>query len=1731
MAFLGKISAVLTANTQDFTRNVREAGKDLEAFRKQTAGFQLNLNTDSLNKTLTKVQLFQRQVDEIRKQIAANPSQASLFPDPSRMMGQFKALQDVGRPLIELKNKIEGLSTAMQAGLYPELGKIQAGFQGLFREIGAGTTSFEKEEARINGLTAALERLGRTTAVAADFGKLTKSLDANSTGASFFQPRAKQALQESLSLRGDSEKAPARYRGGLFADMAKQAEDNANAIEAQVAKILRLENLIASEGATPRRLQRRDEEQGQLNALTRKQEYINAKYRRELSAIDIAETAGGGRQPQVEALQSQFKSLAAALRGISDTRFEPLINSVGLIIDKLNAGEASAKSAKSAIEALAGAASANALVGRMEGKSSSAFRSQSSFDREEIRRQAQLERNAIAKNDQLTPKARQRLDALVDTRERSGLAREEFNRTVLPRYESLEKIGSGVTDGGFKKELQNIKRLSMDVDAELRRAFSAEQPKDAAAAYARAEAKLQALLPVYEKLEKKAKSFSDAQKQSDMFRSASGGRGDKLDPVLERAASDIMVARQFRGQYAESNITGRSVVGAALEKTTARIETLAKSRSRIETMEGPSWTEERKVKAYQRVNQLIKEQTDLLLKLTAAESGGIFGEKRIKAAAERAAKNTGSFGIAGMASAQLAMQQGLFAIDDFMSSTGGVEYKLRAIGNNISQLGLLLGQSGLIPGLSATTGLFIGMGAVLGGHLAIAIGKAIFNTEELDAQLGVLNSTLSKSQSLAESTSRSFESLSDAIRESVSVGAPTTRSNLEQRLLRVREARQKEHEEYVASRSPAAAAASARRQVIEDRLKKEADIGNRAQLLIDLEVAKRNEKKVRESEASERPVGGAALQAAEARSAALKRQQDETSSITKLLSNNLPEFAIELYSPLQLREAREYRARNVELAQLEQQLAKARAASATGTYNRVIKVNDRGLAAAGSASSSLSTMEAAGVSGDIYSKGSQKAQLFADKLSKQLEKAYSAARDNRQGDVEAAIAQAEASIKALNEIASTADNLSSRSRLGGSRSTDSVLDSAKTLAGDGPSAIGTKIARAQDELLRARQDRDRAILRGDELGASKANTQINFIQEFAKNLERGAIAVASFNRAAEIAAGALSQTLVQEAQSDAQQSRRRANKLLGDPLEAVSSARDYREAKQRQRDREKADRELAETMDRERDAMRLDPLAGRLAEEVRVAREIANNKTGDYTDEQRNAAKARAARAQAELDQMLENRPAVAAAAGRVDAIDAAEARRQEAERKRREDFSLNTSVAGGNIDAARKMFSQAGSAGALIDVEKLDRDIADLRRRASETPAGSRVSADLEREIERLVKLSEEKRAQAIDALVAKSLKTGSGFESQARQARQRLDSFGASDLDAKMTEMEIRRKDMESRRDEAAKAGRDDEAKAIQNDIDAMDAMASEINAATIAIEAFQKAAESAALALQETVRSESEGAAAEARRRANEAEARFGANSPQAKEARDRQARLEGQARNAQDSSDAAREKIAKERVAFEREVAEGRNPAAKARADKIRELDERAANEKLSAAEREAAAAEAGRLRREQEREFEQRPEVQGARREADKADAELQRQRAIDRGRELAKSEMDRRREDVQSKAADVAAYVNDINAKGNRRGAIDAANKAAKELAIQAAPMYAQFGEELANARLQGPSRAALRAQDISTSSGADELNRLLRGEDSSRDVNLVEAKKQTQLLQSIEDTLRRQTGLPVIVG
>jgi hypothetical protein len=312
----------------------------------------------------------------------------------------------------------------------------------------------------------------------------------------------------------------------------------------------------------------------------------------------------------------------------------------------------------------------------------------------------------------------------------------------------------------------------------------------------------------------------------------------------------------------------------------------------------------------------------------------------------------------------------------------------------------------------------------------------------------------------------------------------------------------------------------------------------------------------------------------------------------------------------------------------------------------------------------------------------------------------------------------------------------------------------------------------------------------------------------------------------------------------------------------------------------------------------------------------------------------------------------------------------------------------------------------------------------------------------------------------------------------------------------------------------------------------------AATMASNEFGKALEKFSTGLGNTVVNELQGQEEKARREANKAEAGLrqavvGTGPRRAFEAAkaDEATLLNGR-RRGEDINRFIQEELERERNNFEFGIANGSgNKVDVDRARKIRELDSRASDQTLTAGEQLSAKKEAARLRQDQQRAFEDTPQARMLRANANDLDAQqqamMQKIERQQRGREMVVSDTQKRREEAERKAADAVAALTeqrdgqDVFAIGKDRN--DAAKTAMAAMAREIAPAFVGYGEEVKNAQLGGPSRQALNASDITTMQGQSELSRLLRGDDPSKDINLVELQKQTTALQGIEKILENQ--------
>jgi hypothetical protein len=115
---------------------------------------------------------------------------------------------------------------------------------------------------------------------------------------------------------------------------------------------------------------------------------------------------------------------------------------------------------------------------------------------------------------------------------------------------------------------------------------------------------------------------------------------------------------------------------------------------------------------------------------------------------------SGDIGRGGADKAALALNQAAYAVDDFMSSTGGVEQKIRAISNNVSQLGFVLG---------GTKGLFLALGVTIAAQASVAIYKFISGGKTAEDTTKALNDALASQKTAVEALSGVYKDLAKSM--------------------------------------------------------------------------------------------------------------------------------------------------------------------------------------------------------------------------------------------------------------------------------------------------------------------------------------------------------------------------------------------------------------------------------------------------------------------------------------------------------------------------------------------------------------------------------------------------------------------------------------------------------------------------------------------------------------------------------------------------------------------------------------------------------------------------------------------------------------------------------------------------------------------------------------------------------------------------------------------------------
>lgn len=560
-------------------------------------------------------------------------------------------------------------------------------------------------------------------------------------------------------------------------------------------------------------------------------------------------------------------------------------------------------------------------------------------------------------------------------------------------------------------------------------------------------------------------------------------------------------------------------------------------------------------------------------------------------------------------------------------------------------------------------------------------------------------------------------------------------------------------------------------------------------------------------------------------------------------------------------------------------------------------------------------------------------------------------------------------------------------------------------------------------------------------------------------------------------------------------------------------------------------RRIAESQDRQREAEQR-ALARPVAKAGEVAQDIASSRLAVRLAQIEADVAAEAARAGAEGRPFVDNFSA-------------------QATEQAQSDFETQRAQLEEDLDAAGNAAEQAAEAIRLLDEEL---------RRLQDERAGRffledpRVNIERERQIQSLELRRRELERQQFNAPRDEAMRSAGAAAAQGARSLQQAFDFvaeatrgGGSVIRNALSELQRERDDAVTRLKQAASLQGEAGLAAAQQaakEIQAInDRIAAELSAAE-SVAAFARALDRASASLARTVAEESRQIADQSRRDANAARARADLGLEPGGDAafRRRQAsRAEAAAQADADRALSFRQDAERARLDFE----------AKARAgqlgndvqDEVRARDEAALRAQRA---REAGDAEGELLaRQEQERRqrnidraFDNDPETQRRRAQADEFDREAarrrERERSIERGRELSLSPAEQAARELGRGLRDLLAAAQEeaggamLPADAQRQLGQRQSNLVRAAI-DSSAPAISALAESVRNAVIQGPSRAGIEAVDIRTQEGARELNRLLREDDAAKNADFVELQRQSELLTSILEEAKKQ-NVPQVV-
>ena len=732
--YLGKISAVVAINTGGIKPSLNTAAKDIQSWGK-TVQSRLVATSSAAERAYKGIFTPLQQLQQAVR--AANREQLKLnVPNVRSFLDLARATEQIAKPLGNAQKQLSGLSQGVQSELLPALVSAQKQASGVFDAIANGARITERDfantEARINRV---IQAIGRANEASQSTSGLATGQELRFQNPEFLRStgRAAQLQQQAAAL------SPEAISGrGIVSLIGQQrlAADEAERLRATIDRIAvtRRGDAQAAQQAYAQQLAGLERINNALEeqiTLANRANAANQQAANERSAFDTRELdrrSGATARRRGNAFEDATAGVFGGAARQDERFIGPTIVSVDSLIGRIRELDAQYQqlpaAARAALEpqvailnSIANAAiSGGAGVGTLE----------DAYERTRVRIEEAADAAERARTSLVTTPGNpdgefgppRPFSDLTGNRDPRTRVLAQLGQETGDLRNRLRGVGEtlagdiGPTVDNLTTRFQNLARAGVG--------FTAEQARRLAQEIAGVNAALNSRQALGQRFSESFGGAGRAGLALGVDESSLRGIGGQIEFVQGRLAG---LAQAVRGPTI-----------AALEAFRVRAQQLFEGGA-LDTTEG------------RRELQLLREE--LIRTLSAA--GG--GSRRSLAEALRRA---GDIGRGGFDRFGLAIQQAAFAVEDFFSVTGGLDQRVRAAGNNISQLGFVLG---------GTEGLIVGISAAIGAQLVAALIRWSDAGRTSEDRTKALNAALERQKSIVDSLAQSYEKVAEAIQD------------------------------------------------------------------------------------------------------------------------------------------------------------------------------------------------------------------------------------------------------------------------------------------------------------------------------------------------------------------------------------------------------------------------------------------------------------------------------------------------------------------------------------------------------------------------------------------------------------------------------------------------------------------------------------------------------------------------------------------------------------------------------------------------------------------------------------------------------------------------------------------------------------------------------------------------------------------------------------------------------